>query len=173
MTHRDRMRGTTRRRPDHAALFSVGIPTLQRATELRGLLDLYCRSEVVGEVLVVNNSARPILFEHEKLRVLQQTTNIFVNPAWNLIARRARFSYLLLSNDDILFDSTLLPRVRTFLMRHQVGIIGPHRSCFTLPSSRRPRFSPLYGRSFGFGTLMFMPRQLHADPRPSEDLVRG
>jgi hypothetical protein len=159
VTHRDRTGGAVQGRSDHAAVFTVGIPTLQLANQLSGLLELYCNSETVGEVLVVNNAVRPIAYEHEKLRVLQQTENIYVNPAWNLIARHARFPYLAFSNDDILFDSALLPRVRTFLMRHRVGIVGPHRSCFTLPSSQRSRFSPLYGRSFGFGTLMFMPRR--------------
>ena len=64
--------------------FSVVIPTLQRATELRPLVDVCAAHPLVGEVIVVNNASAPLSWESPKVRVLHQEANIYVNAAWNL-----------------------------------------------------------------------------------------
>ena len=103
---------------------------------------------------------------HPKLRELCQEDNIFVNPAWNLGAREATYDDLCFANDDIRFDVSLLADVRRIL-RMPVGIVAPHESSFVDPigadespvARRRLRVAPVYRRTNGFGTLMFMRRQ--------------
>lgn len=65
------------------------------------LLETFVDDPAVGEVVVGNNVAKPIPFRHRKLVVLDQTENIFVNPAWNLGVSVATGHYVLVSNDDI------------------------------------------------------------------------
>lgn len=146
-------------------MFSVIVPTLQQSSLLIPLIGLYCKSQVVREVIVINNSSKTIDFEHCKLRVLQPRKNIFVNPAWNLGVANAKSRCLIISNDDILFDVRILPTILTFLTR-RTGIVGPDRSCFVevdrfrLPepqdSIQEPSLMPVSYRPYAYGTLMLM-----------------
>lgn len=84
---------------------SIVIPTLWRCPErLLRMLAIYQASPRVGEVLIIDNhpALRPRI-DHDKVRILPQEQNIYVNPAWNLGAREARFE-LVLANDDIELD---------------------------------------------------------------------
>lgn len=136
-------------------MYSVVIPTLGLSDRFDELLTRYLRHRLVGEVIVVNNAPhRPVERRHRKLRVLAQKTNIFVNPAWNLGAARARHDRLILSNDDILFNTRLLDALHP-LLTSGVGIIGPGRSCFDRPTGP-PRLAFAATRGWGFGTLMVM-----------------
>ena len=56
---------------------------------LHDLIRTYDAHPRVGEILVVNNASKSLAVDAEKLRVLDQETNIFVNPAWNLGAQEA------------------------------------------------------------------------------------
>lgn len=146
--------------------FSVIMPTLQRVPATTALIDDLTASPLVGEILVINNAVAPLPYSSPKLRELRQATNIFVNPAWNLGAREATHQNLCFVNDDIRFDISLFPVVQKFL-RIPVGIIAPHEHSFTGELSaldrpearRRTRFTPVYRRTDGFGTLMFMRRK--------------
>ncbi|WP_322613374.1 glycosyltransferase family 2 protein [Dermacoccus abyssi] len=64
--------------------FAVIIPTMQRSPLLWEQLPHYLASELVAEVVIINNVPAAIDVEHPKLRVLAQERNIYVNPAWNL-----------------------------------------------------------------------------------------
>ena len=136
--------------------FSVIIPTLQKSCRLPALVSMYCAHFLVGEVIIVNNAIKPLRFDHEKVRVLQQTENIYVNPAWNLGASMARFPLLIISNDDISFDPCMID-VAASCLGTKVGIIGPHPASFNVPSKpRRVRLIHAYQRTPGYGTLMYM-----------------
>jgi hypothetical protein len=158
-------------------VFSVILPTLQQSSLLIPLMRLYCKSQVVREVIVINNSRDIINFEHCKLRVLQPRKNIFVNPAWNLGVSNAKSSCIVISNDDVLFDVRILPAILTFL-RRPTGIVGPDRSCFVevagfdtpgpQDSIPEPSLVPVSYRPYAYGTLMFMRRRNYT-PIP-EDL---
>ncbi len=146
--------------------FSVIIPTLQRASGTAGLIRDLTASPYVGEILVINNADRPLPYDSPKLRELRQSTNIFVNPAWNLGAREAAHENLCFANDDIRFDSSFLG-VAQGALRLPIGILSPHEGAFAAPIAtedpparrERVRFSPLYRRTNGFGTLMLMDRR--------------
>ncbi|HET9649817.1 MAG TPA: glycosyltransferase [Microlunatus sp.] len=157
-------------------MFSVVMPTLQRSSLLIPLLGLYCESPAVSEIVVINNSREAIPFDHQKVRFIQPRKNIFVNPAWNLGVANATSDYLVISNDDVLFDIRILPALVNVLGR-RTGIVGPDRSCFVevteFDSPRgadpipEPSVEPVSYRPYGFGTLMFM-RRANFTPIPED-----
>lgn len=153
--------------------FSVIIPTLQFADGLDGLVRQCAAHPLVVEVLVINNASSPLRWESNKVRVLQQSENIYVNPAWNLGAREARGEFLAIINDDVRFDdaafSVALRGLRWF------GIVGPAASCFSLSTGKRTalclptRISATWS---GLGTFMCLRRSNYV-PIPEEMLIWG
>lgn len=136
-------------------LFSVIIPTLQKSSRLRPLVDLYCSHGLVGEVIIINNAPEPLVHDHPKVRILQQEQNIYVNPAWNMGAREARHPLLAISNDDILPSPRIIAAAAR-LLKFPVGIIGPSSDSFTRERDGVPWWRPVYLRPGGFGTLMWL-----------------
>lgn len=110
--------------------FSVIIPTLQRSPQLWPLVEQCAAHGLVGEVLVINNSSEPLQWESQKVRVLQQARNIYVNPAWNLGVREARHGFLAIINDDVRFGDEALVEAHRVLARGWFGVVSPDRSCF-------------------------------------------
>lgn len=151
--------------------FSVIIPTLQESEELAHLLELYARHPRVGEILVVNNSKRPIEYSLPKLRVLQQAQNIYVNAAWNLGAAVASEEYLCISNDDIDFNPAIIDYAGKLLDRGKYSLAGPGRRALNgIDGPLSHRFS--LGPYRPFGTLMFLPKAVYK-PIPEGPLIWG
>ncbi|MGN2297909.1 glycosyltransferase family 2 protein [Micrococcus luteus KDCGSN] len=152
--------------------FSVVIPTLQRSDDLDAIVKQCAAHPLVFEVLVINNSPRPLVWESAKVRVLQQERNIYVNPAWNLGAREARGEFLAIVNDDVRFNDLAFDLAARGL--RWFGVVGPDRSCFSLGRLEHPRLR-LARRSttlFGFGTFMCMRRDNY-HPIPEEMRIWG
>ncbi|MBB5598180.1 glycosyltransferase family 2 protein [Neomicrococcus lactis] len=141
-------------------VFSVIVPTLQRAKELQQLVQDCADHPLVLEVLVINNAKDPLSWNSPKVRVLQQQENIYVNPAWNLGVRESRGKYLAILNDDVLFNPNLFDLILRWLRVPGIGIIGPNKTSFH-PSTGRPFIRPKYQRPYGWGTAMFMRRDAY------------
>lgn len=154
--------------------FSVIIPTLQRSPDLHPLVEQCASHPRVQEVLVINNAPQPLSWDSEKIRVLQQEHNIYVNPAWNLGAREARGEYLAIVNDDVRFEDEALDFVGQALDRGYFGIIGPDKSNFYgfLPGGMSLRIATMDNISFGFGTFMAMKREDYI-PIPEDMRIWG
>lgn len=152
-------------------MFSVVIPTLQKSELLYPLVHMYCEHPLVGEVIIVNNAPEPLPFDHPKVRILQQTENIYVNPAWNLGVSEAREEFLIISSDDISLDPRTIDFVARKLLR-PVGIIGMGRRVYTRRRSTAPRLFPSYVENVGFGALMFLPKDNYV-PIPDDLLIWG
>lgn len=140
-------------------VFSVVIPTLQRAPELKPLVHECAEHPLVLEVLVINNSPVPLRWPSPKVRVLQQAENIFVNPAWNLGAREARGDLLAILNDDISFDVSMFEDVSRVLGTSGVGIVGPHASCYSGREGGSFHIRPALEPGPFFGTCIFLRRE--------------
>lgn len=140
--------------------FSVVIPTLQRASELRATALQCAQHPLVAEVLIVNNSPEPLDFSHPSIRVLQQDSNIYVNPAWNLAAEEARAEYLAIVNDDLTFEDEALSHAGKILRHGLFGIVGPDLSTFHDDGSRRisHRLARHDAPTRFFGTFMCLRR---------------
>lgn len=157
-------------------MFSVVIPTLQRSEQLRQVVDRCAQNSRVYEVIVINNAQTPLTFASEKVRVLDQPSNIFVNPAWNLGVRESEAEWLSIVNDDVLFDSGIFDYVAKVLRTGLFGIVGPDKSCFKQSSGAigkvGVRLAPRDTTLFGFGTFMCM-RKRDYIPIPEEMSIWG
>ena len=94
----------------HQAISFI-IPTLWRPDTTLELLQFLERSEDVQEIIIIDNapSHRPDLPQLRKLHLVEQDSNCYVNPAWNLGVELAQSNLICLCNDDILFADNLLP----------------------------------------------------------------
>lgn len=104
-------------------MYSVILPTMWRGIELEMMLPLVANHPLVGEVIIIDNNPtqRPSWYQpHPKIQLLEQSTNIYVNPAWNLGASLAKHEWLCFMSDDVLFDE----HVFDFLDNKSPGIIG-------------------------------------------------
>ncbi len=149
--------------------FSVIIPTLQRSHRLHALLHMYARHPDIAEIIVVNNAPRPFQHPHDKVRILNQDQNLFVNPSWNLGVQESNHDLLIISNDDIRFPPDLITHVRRFLLDKSPGLVGPDPAAFN-SSGHNLTFRRSYSRTDGYGTLMFLHRVNYV-PVPEELLI--
>jgi len=97
------------------------IPTLWLCDRFTSTLQGYLRLDEISQIIVVDNkpSARPAtisaMLSHEKLVVLEQQQNIYVNAAWNLGIRslEQKAGLVGLINDDITLPDHVIQTVTT------------------------------------------------------------
>jgi len=85
-------------------VFNIGIPTMWKSPYFSKMLVKYEKCPYIKNIYVVDNdtSESPMFTGFKKLVYLPQEENIFVNPAWNLIASYANPNeHLIIANDDI------------------------------------------------------------------------
>ena len=104
--------------------FSVVIPTLWRPATFIQLLKQLDASEDVLEVVVIDNARdqRPELPVLDKLKLVDQGANLYVNPSWNLGVTIAKSTAVCLCNDDVLIADNLLGFMRSQSMRRVIGL---------------------------------------------------
>lgn len=92
-------------------MISIIVPTIWAYQPTLQYLNQIVGYDCIGEILIIDNRKenRPQsdLFSHTKVRILEQEKNIFVNPAWNLGAKEAKYDNLCFLSDDVIAD----PRV--------------------------------------------------------------
>jgi len=95
---------------------SVIVPTMWRCKDVfERALQSYISCDLVDEIIIINNdkAATPDWSNlyHYKIRILNQESNIFCNPAWNLGAELALNDKMCFVNDDIEFDPRVFEKV--------------------------------------------------------------
>ncbi|WP_448095537.1 glycosyltransferase family 2 protein [Ornithinimicrobium sp. W1665] len=120
------------------------------------MVEKYCGSNLVGDVIIINNAPQSLVFQSPKVRVLQQDDNIYVNPAWNLGVESAHHDLLLLSNDDIDFSEGMLEWAHHVLTLPFVGIVGPAEKALNSGRTGMLWFTPARVRTTGYGVWMAM-----------------
>jgi GT2 family glycosyltransferase len=89
------------------------------------------RGELATDVLVIDNASRDgshtaAVASHPEVRLIENTTNIYLSPAWNQGARETSAPYLLFLNPDAeLFAGTLADYVRVAAEHPRAAIVGP------------------------------------------------
>ena len=84
--------------------FSIIIPTMWFSSKLECLIEELIKSELVEEIIIIDNntlSNNKTKIVSQKLKVLPQKENIFVNPAWNLGVEISKNENIIISNDDL------------------------------------------------------------------------
>jgi hypothetical protein len=108
-------------------MISVIVPTMWRYTPFLSFLADLVKVDVVGEVIIINNDINYTpnvnVLVHPKIKLVNCSRNIYVNPAWNLGARLSQFDKLCFLNDDISVDLKLFYKIDEFLTS-DVGTIG-------------------------------------------------
>lgn len=122
--------------------FTVIIPTIWRGAKLPDLLKKMYECGQIGEVILINNAKdkTPNFERHEKLIYVEPNQNIFVNPAWNMGVRLAKYDYIINTQDDLLFEVNDLVGFINYVEQSgfnlkDLGIIGMHFDNFELKES--------------------------------------
>ena len=93
-------------------MISVIIPTMWRAEHIHKMLPMLNLNSVIGEIILIDNDIHRAnhaeLTLIDKLVYLPQTENIYVNPAWNLGVKTAKYDRLMFLNDDCLINLNCL-----------------------------------------------------------------
>lgn len=162
--------------------FSVVVPTMWMANLffLPMLKNLVNREEV-GEIIIIDNNYinRPNdqILKHEKIKLLDFGKNIYYNKSMNVGAKEAKFEFLCLLNDDVVFDTVvfnILAHIYTARsnLKEVVGMIYPHPTFFNNFKEHSKLIKDLklvecVQRIDGFGCCMFMLKE-HYVPIPDQ-----
>lgn len=102
---------------------SIVIPTMWRSNKILKMLPIYEKSELVKEVIIIDNDPKltPNLKLYSKVLYYTNGNNIYVNPAWNL-GYTLSSHRVILANDDIIIDE--LDNVLNLLINSDYDIVG-------------------------------------------------
>ena len=108
-------------------MFSVIMPTMWRSDRTEGLLESLSNTPCVSEIIIIDNAKdnRPDVNFSDKVVLLEQDQNIFVNPAWNLGVSKSKEDYVCIINDC----ESIFPIMKE-LMNH-IPCIGIHSSSYS------------------------------------------
>lgn len=100
-------------------MLSIIIPTIWAYDPHIRYLEQIIGHDCIGEVLIIDNRKenRPKaqILSHPKIRILEQEKNIYVNPAWNLGVREAKYDNICFLSDDVIADSRVYYEADKFL----------------------------------------------------------
>lgn len=108
--------------------FTVIIPTMWRCQELfyRGLKN-YIENPLINDIIIINNDVEKTpnwdLLKNDKVRILNQKKNIYVNKAFNIGVELSKNKKLCFANDDIEFDMRLMNKLYPRIIREN-GVHG-------------------------------------------------
>lgn len=141
-------------------MVSVIIPTLWRSPGTLKLIEELLQWRLLHELIVIDNNPkdRPSSEIWSHCILLEQSENIYVNPAWNLGAKTASGSVLAICNDDIFFNADALNPYVDQLSRNE--IMGLHAdSILNAASINTNTIEPGFNIGLGWGCLMLVKRQ--------------
>ena len=103
---------------------SAIIPTLWRAKEFTDhLVNVLVEDESVGEIIIIDNAPADFFYDNEKVVILRQEENIYVNPSWNLGVEESDYDKFIILNDDIIIPYNFVSQLEKWLTKDK-GIIG-------------------------------------------------
>ncbi len=148
--------------------YTIIIPTMWYYPDyLIEMVSRYNAITEIAEILIVNNRKEGELkFTENKVRVLGDGNNQYVNPSWNLGVRESKTDKIILANDDIKIEKVrgLIAYADHFL---KVGrVIGVDSTCF---KSDTPNWEAKFTNkmNYGFGVFLTINKQSYV-PIPKE-----
>lgn len=144
-------------------MLSIVIPTLQKNNEvLQLLLDELIECELIGEIIIIDNSLRGFDSESDKVRVIVPDVNLYVNPAWNLGISESKYEFVGVLNDDIIFPKNAFEQIHDFLVKNEIALLGLDSIKRTLkseisnyPDDCEVKFCPIDVRDNCWGSAIF------------------
>ena len=132
-------------------MFSVIIPTLWKSHRTASLLADLENCPLVGEIIIIDN-ANSGYQSNGKIKIVSQKCNIFVNPAWNLGVKLAKYEQICIANDDINFDTDIF----SYLNGRIEGVIGMDANNYSAQKSGIFATNRIRERCWGWGCLFFV-----------------
>lgn len=142
---------------------SVIIPTLQKNKDL--LLNLIKNLENdsdVEEIIIIDNSLNGLNYYNKKLKLIIPSTNLYVNPSWNLGVKNASFDNIAILNDDIAipnnFCSSVFKKIskETGIAGCNIDFIIESRSTLQTPITKEIDLVPIANRCMHWGIAIFL-----------------
>lgn len=114
-------------------MISVIIPTLWKSEGFLDRLLQISNNELVGEIILIDNTPQDTDISHiSKLNHIKEPENIFVTPAWNKGVSLAKYDKLLIVNDDVETDWSVINLAYPYITEDR-GIIGAGNKCWDNP----------------------------------------
>jgi hypothetical protein len=141
--------------------WTVVIPTIWKSPMILDLTNQLIQCDEVSEIIIIDNDSRnrKCLSNSEKLKYIEQTTNIYVNPAWNLGVRESKNKNICLCNDDLIFDTGIFSLVNGKLRSNTV--IGCHADSFDSLKDASILFSQGHFIGAGWGCVLFFKKSFY------------
>ena len=146
-------------------MFSVIIPTMWRVSEFLNDLRSLNECELVGEIILINNDIKmtPDSFSiqnYSKLIEIKTPKNMYVNPAWNLGVRCAKYNKIAIKNDDTFFDYFKTLNVVEKELDTEDSVIGTYlqhdNNIIRNTHEKDIVFNEIPKRDIGFGCCIFL-----------------
>ncbi len=151
-------------------MISIIIPTLWKSDMIYETIRDFKQSKVPGaELIIIDNLNSAYKADDKDIVVVKPSTNIFVNPAWNLGVAISINDTICLLNDDIAINlKTLYANISRFPEYGMIGFDANRNLTQTLNNDDEVwELEETTCRSLGFGCMMIMPKA-HYEPIPSD-----
>ena len=140
---------------------SAIIPTLWKAKEFTDhLVDVLIEDESVGEIIIIDNAPTDFFYDNEKVVMLKQKENLYVNPSWNLGVEEADYDKFIILNDDIIIPYNFVSQLEEWITE-DIGLIGLDSTSIIKVTQfdaenitildRKIELRPVGRRNWGFG----------------------
>ena len=140
---------------------SAIIPTLWKAKEfLDHLVDVLIEDESVGEIIIIDNAHADFSYDNEKVFILRQEENLYVNPSWNLGVEESNYDKFIILNDDIIIPYNFVSQLEEWITK-DIGLIGLDIASIIKVTQfdvenitlldRKIELQPVLKRNWGFG----------------------
>lgn len=107
---------------------SAIIPTLWKTKEFTNhLVDVLIKDKSVGEIIIIDNDPTDFFYDNEKVVMLKQEENLYVNPSWNLGIEECYYDKFIIFNDDIIIPYNFVSQLEG-LLTEEIGLVGLDRS---------------------------------------------
>lgn len=141
-------------------MYSVIIPTMWIPHTVGKLISDLNSNQLVSEIIIIDNSEgkRKISLEkYEKVIHIIEKENTYVNPAWNKGVFKAKENKLVIVNDDVNTDWSILEKVKDRITP-TIGMIGLSKSAYLRENKNKEVFNitPISSRTLGYGCLFFI-----------------
>ena len=143
---------------------SAIIPTLWKTKKfIDHLVEVLISDESVGEIIIIDNNPTDFFYDNEKVVMLKQRENLYVNPSWNLGIEECDYDKFIIFNDDIIIPYNFVSKIEDLLVE-DIGLIGLDASSIIKVENfdnevityldRKIKLKPINTRNWGFGMVI-------------------
>lgn len=150
-------------------MIDIIIPTMWKSKNFLDYLQIYLNNNFINKIIIIDNdyTKRPNFnFDQEKIKIFKLTSNIYVNPAWNLGVSFSKSKIICLGSDDLLIEDDVFSFVQG-LDFEEIDLIGAEivkeRKELQIKKINVNKRVILGDQYFGFGTCMFISREKYID----------